>query len=85
MRLVLGEAIVLGGIGSVAGLALGIHAAGSMNELTLRMIGFAPRFQLPWLDIAWGVGLTLTVCVLAGLTPARHAARSNIIDAMRTV
>ena len=82
IRLVLGEAIVLGGIGSVAGLALGIHAAGSMNELTLRMIGFAPRFQLPWLDIAWGVGLTVGVCVLAGLAPARYAARSNIIDAL---
>lgn len=85
MRLVLGEAIVLGGIGSVAGLALGVHAAASMNELTLRMIGFAPRFQLPWLDIGWGVGLTMGVCILAGLTPARYAARSNIIDAMRTV
>lgn len=85
MRLVLGEAIVLGAIGSVAGLALGVHAASSMSELTLRMIGFAPRFQLPWLDMGWGVALTVGVCVLAGLTPARYAARSNIIDAMRTV
>lgn len=83
MRLVLAEAIVLGAIGSVMGFVLGVHSAHSMNELTLRAIGFAPKFSIPWSNIAVGIGLTVGVCVLAGLAPARHAARSNIIEAMR--
>lgn len=84
MRLVLGEAVVLGAIGSAAGVALGLRAARTMSELTVKAIGFEPVFQLPWLDIAVGILLTVGVCVVAGLSPARHASRNNIIDAMRT-
>lgn len=56
-----------------------------MNEMTLRMIGFAPRFQLTWLDIGMGICLTVGVCLLADLAPARYAARSYIINALRTL
>jgi hypothetical protein len=82
-RLVLGEAVVLGGIGSALGVALGLHAAQSMNTLTQRTIGFEPVFELPWLDLVAGVTLTVGICIIAGLLPARRASRSNIIDAMR--
>ncbi len=85
MRLVLGEAMVLGGIGSAVGLGLGVYAAWSVNELTLRAIGFAPSFHMPWRDIVVGIALTVTVCIIAGLSPARRACRTNIIDAMRAV
>ncbi len=84
MRLVLGEAIILGAIGSVAGIALGVHAADSDQTLVARAIGFAPDFVIPWSDVAIGVAITVTVCIIAGLSPARRAARSNVIDAMRT-
>jgi ABC-type antimicrobial peptide transport system permease subunit len=30
-----------------------------------------------------GTALTVVVCVLAGIGPARHAARNNIVDAMQ--
>ena len=82
-RLVLGEAVVLGGIGSAIGLALGLHAAFSMNVLTERAIGFAPPFALPGADLAVGIGLTVGVCVVAGLAPARRASRSDIVTALR--
>ena len=84
MRLVLGEAIVLGGIGSVVGVGLGVYGAWSINTLTLRAIGFAPSFHMPWADISFGAGLTMTVCIVAGLLPARRASRSNIIEAIRS-
>ncbi len=83
MRLVLGEALVLGMIGSVAGVGLGIHAAGNMNHLTLRAIGFAPGFHFPVGNMAAGIALTVGVCVLAGVAPARRAARLDITQAMR--
>ncbi len=85
MRLVLGEAIVLGVIGCLIGLGLGLQGAHSMNVLTTRLIGFAPEYSLPIREILAGVSVTVLICVLAGLWPARRACRINVIDAMRTV
>ncbi len=84
MRLVLGEAVILSAIGSAAGIALGMHASNSDLTLVTRAIGFAPDFVIPWSDVATGIAITVTVCAIAGISPARRAARSNIIAAMRT-
>jgi predicted lysophospholipase L1 biosynthesis ABC-type transport system permease subunit len=83
-RLVVGEALVLGALGSLIGIAVGMHAAASMNTLTRAIWGFEPVYTLDWLWIGLGVGLTVGVCLIAGSIPARRAARNNIIDALQT-
>jgi ABC-type antimicrobial peptide transport system permease subunit len=83
-RLVIGEALVLGAVGSSLGLVLGVHAAYGVNELTRRIWGFPMKFALPWGFVAGAIGLTAGVCLIAGLLPARRAARNNVVAAMQT-
>ena len=83
-RLVIGEAIVLSTLGSTVGIALGIHAAWGIRQIVMGVWGYEPQWTIPWTWISWGVGFTLLVCLIAGLIPARRAARNNIIDALQT-
>ena len=85
VRLVLAEALTLGALGSVVGVALGLHSAYSMNELSSRLIGIEPVFTIPWRHVVGGVGLTVLICLLASIAPARHAARNNIVDAISSL
>jgi len=82
-RLVIGEAIVLGAIGSLLGLALGTGAAHTVNTLTHRIWGLPMRFAMPWDLVGGAIALTVGVCLLAGVLPARRAARSNVVGALQ--
>lgn len=84
IRLVLAEAVTLGLLGSVIGLALGLHAAASDNHVTSGLTDVKFAFIVPIGSIALSVALTGAVCLLAGIIPARYAARNNIIAAMQT-
>jgi putative ABC transport system permease protein len=83
-RLIIGEALVLGTLGTLLGLALGLNAAAGMNQMTLTIWGYEPKWTIPWGMVGLGVTFTLGVCLLAGILPARRAARNNIIDALQT-
>ncbi|HOW70310.1 MAG TPA: FtsX-like permease family protein [Phycisphaerae bacterium] len=83
-RLVIGEALVLGVLGSLIGVALGMHAAFGINAMTEAIWGFRPEATVPWGWLSLAIGLTLSVCLIAGVLPARRAAGTNIIDALRT-
>ncbi len=83
VRLVLAEAISLGLLGCVMGVALGIQASWSAAEITERIVGISFPCVIPWPNVWMGTALTVAVCVLAGVGPARHAARNNIVDAMQ--
>jgi len=85
IRLVLAEAVTLGLLGSVIGLALGLHAAASDNYVTSGLTDVKFAFIVPIGSIALSVALTGAVCLLAGVIPARYAARNNIIAAMQTM
>ncbi len=82
LRLVIGEALVLGLIGSALGIGLGLHLAANTTLLTERMWGFSIALHLPWGFLAWSVVLTVGLCVLAGMLPARRAARTNVVEAL---
>jgi putative ABC transport system permease protein len=82
LRMVIGEAVVLGLLGSALGLALGVHLASNVTTLVDRMWGFRVALELPWGYIIATIGLTVGLCVLAGVLPARHASRTNIVDAL---
>jgi putative ABC transport system permease protein len=84
IRLVLAEAIALGLLGSVIGMALGAHLALSDNRITGALMGFQPEIVIPIGTVTLGIALTLMVCLGAGIIPARYAARNNIIAAMQT-
>ena len=82
LRMVIGEAVVLGLLGSALGLALGLHLAVDITNLVNRMWGFRVALQLPWDYVIAAIVLTVGLCALAGTIPARHASRTNIVDAL---
>ena len=82
LRMVIGEAVVLGLLGSALGLALGLHLAVDITELVDRMWGFRVALELPWGYVTASIVLTVGLCALAGVFPARHAARTNVVDAL---
>lgn len=82
LRMVVGEALVLGLLGSGLGLALGLHLAWNVSVMTERMWGYALPFDVPWPFVGLAIALTVGLCILAGLAPARHAARTNVIEAL---
>lgn len=84
VRLVLGEAVVLGLLGCMLGLLLGMHLAGNSNLLTQRIWGLDTPFTIPWNWVSAGMGFTILVCLIAGIPPARYAARNNIISALQS-
>ncbi len=82
LRLVIGEALVLGLLGSGLGLALGIHLAGNITLLVERMWGFRVAVAMPWPLIGFSVAVTILLCLLAGIIPARWASRTNVVEAL---
>jgi len=82
LRMVVGEAVVLGLLGSALGLVLGFHLAANITELVDRMWGFKVALSLPWGYVIGTIIATVGLCVIAGILPARHASRTNIVDAL---
>lgn len=82
LRMVIGEAVVLGLLGSGLGMALGLHLANTITHLVERMWGFAIAVQMPWSFLIVAIVLTVGLCIVAGVVPARHASRTNIVDAL---
>lgn len=85
LRLVIGEALVLGLLGSGLGLALGLALARNTTVMTERMYGMEIPFETPWAMVAAATALTIGLCMIAGILPARHASRTNVVDALHTV
>lgn len=82
LRMIIGEALVLGLLGTGLGLALGVHLATNITALIDRMWGLRMDITLPWPFLAMCAVLTVGLCVVAGIFPARHASRSNVVDAL---
>lgn len=81
-RIIMGEAFVLGLIGSGLGLALGITLGRTSNTMTTLLSGFEPTFSIPWSLVLGGAALATGLCLLAAMIPARYAARSNIVSVL---
>lgn len=83
VRLVVGEAVILAALGSLMGILLGFHLAANSNYVTEKVWGFQPVWVIPWRWVIGAIGITSLACLLAGIAPARHAARNNIVSAMQ--
>lgn len=85
VRIVIGEALVLGSLGCFLGIGLGLIGAGSISETIHAIWGMELDWTIPWGWVGIGAAFTLLVCLTAGILPARRAARTNIIDAMQSI
>ncbi|MEE8170935.1 MAG: FtsX-like permease family protein [Phycisphaerae bacterium] len=83
MRMVLGEALILGLLGSAAGLALGLHLARASNTFTEMLAGIRPEWEVPWQLLSAGALLATGLCIAAGWIPARYAAKSSIVASIQ--
>lgn len=79
LQLFLGESVVLAAIGGACGLALGVGIA-----QTARLLLPALPVHTPW-NFAFGaIVMSAVIGLLAGVLPARSAARMDAIDALRS-
>jgi len=76
--LFLGEAIVLAGIGGLAGLVLGV---GGAQLLTMAVPALPVHTPVTYVLLA--EGLAIAIGMLAGALPARQAARLDPVEALR--
>lgn len=78
LRMFLAEAALLAAVGGAAGLLLGVAIA-----QTLRLVFPALPVSTPWWFALLAEGMAVSVGLLAGVLPARHAARMEPVDALR--
>lgn len=77
--LFLAEAMLLSALGGVLGLLLAVSIAQLIHFVTP-----AIPVHTPWHFVVMAEALAIVVGLLAGVMPARHAARMNPVDALRT-
>jgi putative ABC transport system permease protein len=78
LGLFLGEAIILAALGGGAGLIIGIGG----GQL-LRLLVPAMPVHISWFYVVLAEVLAIAIGLLAGVLPARHAARLDPIEALR--
>jgi putative ABC transport system permease protein len=79
LALFLGEAVVLSSIGGLAGLLLGI-GIGEGLQLALPALPVQPT----WKFVILSESIAILIGLLAGVLPARRAARMDPVEALRT-
>jgi putative ABC transport system permease protein len=84
VRIVLVEALVIGGLGLVLGGAAGALLGALWIHRTLpHLLGWLLAFNFPWRRARWVVLATVSVCLVAAILPARRAARLEPAQALR--
>lgn len=76
--LFLGEAVVLAAVGGLAGLALGVGGGQLLGALVPAL-----PVHTPWSYVLLAQGLATAIGLVAGVLPARRAARLDPIEALR--
>jgi putative ABC transport system permease protein len=87
MGLILGEALLIAGLGGGIGLGLSaliIRALPDVPSIGAFIRGF-PSFGLHWSVTSQGLGIALVLGLAAGFLPALAAYRSRIVDMLRQV
>ncbi|MDD4963874.1 MAG: ABC transporter permease [Gallionella sp.] len=79
LQLFLGEAMLLSALGGLAGLLLGVGIAQALHLLFPAL-----PVHTPWAFAVAAEGSAITIGLLAGVMPARRAARLDPVEALRT-
>jgi putative ABC transport system permease protein len=77
MKLVLAEAILLGGVGLTLGLGCGFVLAIDARQLGAGMLGYLPPLVIPWGYIILGSVSVMVVSIAAAWWPARSVSREQ--------
>lgn len=80
LGLVLGESLLIAGLGGALGLGLSWVVVGGVAAAVAK---YLPIFYLAPKALITGVGLILALGLIAGLLPALQAKRLSIVDALR--
>jgi putative ABC transport system permease protein len=83
VRLVLAEAILLGIVGVVLGVAAGAETSVDARELSRVVLGYSPPFQIPWLVVGIGCCSVILVAFLASFWPAMNVAYTEPLDLLQ--
>jgi putative ABC transport system permease protein len=78
LSLFIGEATVLAGLGGLVGLAMGTGGAWVLGKTVPAL-----PTHTPWTYVVFAELLAVVIGLLAGVLPARHAARLDPIEALR--
>jgi putative ABC transport system permease protein len=84
LRLVLAEALLLGLVGCVLGLAAGFLMSFNAMGLSRFMLGYVTELTPPWGFISTAVGIVMAVALLASLWPAAHVARAQPLSLLQS-
>jgi putative ABC transport system permease protein len=83
LRLVLGEAILLGLTGCALGSAAGFLMSINANGLSRFVLGYAVKIDPPWLIILIGSLVVMTTAILASLWPATSVAKAEPLSLLQ--
>jgi putative ABC transport system permease protein len=84
LRLVMAEAITIGGVGAVLGIACGLLLSTNARVLGEMVTGYAPAGVFPWGVAGIGVASVLVVAILASLWPAVTVARTEPLTLLQS-
>ncbi|NQU75583.1 MAG: FtsX-like permease family protein [Planctomycetes bacterium] len=82
VRLVLGEALVLGLIASAMGVAVGLYASRMAARIHELLLGRAMVFSVPFGAVAVVIALAVAATVGSAIAAAGRAGRANVMDLM---
>jgi len=77
LRLILAEAILLGFVGIALGLGCGLILALDARELSAEVLGYLPRFVIPWGYVWIGTGGVMLVSIGGAIWPAINVSRTE--------
>jgi putative ABC transport system permease protein len=83
LRTVLAEAVLMGLLGAICGLAIGVPMEWyAVRVILLEEAGFNFGMSIPWRAVGVVTALAMLTATLAGLFPALHAIRLRIAEAI---
>lgn len=83
MEIFLIESALIGFIGGVIGCTVGLIISYGISVASVYFLPISLQFTIPLWLIAVGLGFSTVVGIVAGVWPARRAAKMNPVDALR--